>query len=266
VLGSKRALVVFTVGLALWGCARVSSKDIVASVGGRVLTRQMMAERAGVPFDSLSPGAKHEIARGWAEETLLLLEAERRGISKDPAIENKLIELRSELLRARLLHDLQPAEAIRDSAIAQYYEMHQTEFVRAQEEYEIELYWAPDLVTAELFRRAAQKDIEQAEMTYRNVTMEGIWRALARDLAPDEASQLAVLDSGKLTEPRVAEDGYRLMRLRSRRSAGEPMLLEDVRHEIRERLMMEASRIAMETLLAELRRKYSLTIRLGDSL
>lgn len=264
--GNRSALVVLAVGLAFLGCSRVSSKDIVATVGPRVLTRKMITERAGVPFDSLTLEARHEMARGWVEETLLLLEAERRGLSRDRSIEKKLNELRSDLLRARLLHDLQPAEAIRDSVIAQYYEAHQTEFVRAQEEYEIELYWAPDLVTAELFRRAAQKDIEQAEMAYPNVTMEGIWRASARDLAPDEASQLAALDSGKLTEPRIADDGYRLMRLRSRRSAGEPVLLEDVRNEIRERLMMEDSRIAMETLLSGLRRKYTVTINLGDSL
>jgi hypothetical protein len=164
------------------------------------------------------------------------------------------------------LKELQPKESFSDSAITQYYQAHQIEFVRAQEEYEVELYWAPDLVTAELFRRAAQKNIEQAEMTYPNVTMEGIWRAGIRDLPPDEASQLAVLDSGKLTEPRIADEGYRLMRLRSRRNAGEPRLLEEVRPEIRERLMMEASRLNMETMLSELQRKYRATINLGDSL
>jgi hypothetical protein len=226
----------------------------------------MVAERAGIPFDSLSPESMREIARGWVEENLMLLEAERRGLSKDPAVERKLGELRSQLLRARLLKELQPKESFSDSAITQYYQAHQIEFVRAQEEYEVELYWAPDLVTAELFRRAAQKNIEQAEMTYPNVTMEGIWRAGIRDLPPDEASQLAVLDSGKLTEPRIADEGYRLMRLRSRRNAGEPRLLEEVRPEIRERLMMEASRLNMETMLSELQRKYRATINLGDSL
>lgn len=263
---SKNALAILLACLAFSGCSRISSKDIAATVGDRVLTRKMIAERAGMPFDSLSPDSRHEIVRGWVEENLMLLEAERRGFSKDPAIERKLSELRAELLRARLLKELQPKEYVNDSLIVQYYTAHQREFVRAQEEYEVELYWSPDLVTAELFRRAALKDIEQAEMTYPNVTMEGIWRAAARDLAPDEASQLAVMDTGKLTEPRITDDGYRLMRLRSRKSAGEPKPLEEVQPEIRERLMMETSRTNMETLLSELQRRYRVTTNLGDSL
>lgn len=253
-------------GVALLGCSRVSPEDTVASVGTRVLTRAMVAQRAGVPFDSLSPDAKWELAHGWVEQTLLLLEAQRRGLQKDPEIKRKLDELRFELLRSRLLRDLHGREVPADSAIERYYEVHRSEFVRAQDEYEIELYWAPDQVTAELFRRAALKDIDLAEMAHPNVTMEGIWRASAADLDPDEVAELATLKPGQFGDTRRADEGYRLFRLRDRLPAGQLIPFEEVRHEIRERLMLEASRMAMEALLSELGRKYPVTINLGDSL
>jgi len=226
----------------------------------------MVAERAGVPFDSLSLAAKQQIAQDWIEETLLLREAERRGLEKDPTLEKKLAELRRELMRSRLLQAVQARQVPSDSAILRYYREHHAEFVRAQEEYEIELYWAPDLVTAQLFRRAARDDMDLAEMAYPNVSMEGIWRVSAGDLTSEETAELTSLKVGQVTEPRPSEEGYRLMRLRTHWAAGEPVALDDVRHEIRERIMIESARTTMESLLAELSRKYPPTIHLGDSL
>ncbi len=252
--------------LLLLGCTQVAPEDIVATVGNQTLTRAMVAERAGVPFDSLSTDAKWQLAQGWVEETLLLAEAQRRGLQDDPTIERKLRELRLELLRARLLQAMRGHETPSDSVIERYYNAHRSEFVRTQDEYEIELYWAPDRVTVELFRRAGLKDIELAEMAHPDVTMEGVWHASITDLDPDQVAELATLEPGQFGDPQQADEGYRLFRLRERLPAGEPIPLENVRHEIRERLLLEASRTGMETLLTDLGRRYSVTFNLGDSL
>jgi peptidyl-prolyl cis-trans isomerase C len=263
---NKKALFGFLLLALLAGCSRTSREDVIATVGNETLTRAMVAERGGAPFDSLSLTAKQQIAQGWIEETLLLLEAQRRGLDRDPAISRKVRELRSELLRSRLLKQLQSTETVSDSAISAYYEKHRGEFVRTQEEYEVELYWAPDRVTAELFRRATRGDMDLAEMAHPDVSLEGTWHVAASDLTSDEATELAQLNPGEFTTPRPAEDGYRLMRLQNRYAAGEAIPLDDVREEIRERLMLESSRTAMEALLAEASRRYSTTIHLGDSL
>ncbi|MFH1010398.1 MAG: peptidylprolyl isomerase [bacterium] len=263
---NRRVVLAVALAVLLSACSRRSPEDVVATVGSEVLTREMVAERAGVPYDSLSLTTKQQIAQDWIEETLLLWEAERRGLQRDPTLARKLGELRRELLRSRLVQSVQAQQVPSDSAIGRYYQEHQTEFVRAQEEYEIELYWAPDLVTAQLFRRAARDDMDLAEMAYPNVSMEGIWRVTAGDLPSDETAELASLKVGQVADPRPSEEGYRLMRLRTRWAAGEPVSLDDVRYEIRERMMIESARIAMESLLAELSRKYPTTIHLGDSL
>lgn len=262
----KSSFLAVALGLLLCGCFRGPREDIVATVGDHVLTKAMMAEHAGVPFDSLSMNAKHRLAQGWVEETLLFFEARRRGLHKKPEVERKLDELRRQLLRSRLLQEMQPQDIPNDSVVLSYYKEHKREFVRAWEEYEIELYWAPDRVTAELFRRAALNDIELAEMAHPDVTMEGIWQASVEDFEPDEATELAKLTPGQFTNPRPSEEGYRLLRLREHLPAGQPVPVEDVRHEIRERLMLEASRTALEALMTELSRNYSVTYNLGDSL
>ena len=259
-------LLALVLGIVLSGCSQVSREDIVATVGKQVLTRGMVAQLAGVPFDSLSPNAKWQLAQDWVEQTLLLLEAQRRGLQRDPDIERKLHELRFELLRSRLLKEVQAREAPADSVVERYYKVHRNEFVRNQDEYEIELYWAPDRVTAELFRRATLQDIDLAETAHPDVTMEGVWRASAADLSPEKAAEFISLEPGQFASAEQADEGYRLFRLREILPAGQPIPLEDVRREIRERLMVESSRTAMEVLMAELGRKYPVTINLGDSL
>jgi hypothetical protein len=247
-------------------CFRTHPEDVVAVVGDKSLTRAELTVRAGFPYDSLSLEIKHQFVQGWVEETLLLLEAQRRGFHKDPEVKNKLRELQRELLRSRLLRDVQEQSVPDDSAVARYYEVHESEFVRSREEYEIELYWAPNRPSAELFRREAVKDIDLAEMAHPEVTMEGIWRASADELRSEEAVELARLEPGKFASALPMEDGFRLLRLRERFAAGQRIPLEYVRSEIRERLMLEASRSTMETLMAELSRNYPVTINLGDSL
>ncbi len=262
----KAGLLALIFATAFCGCFKTHPEDVVATVGDKVLTRTELTQRAGISYDSLSLEVKHQLVQGWVEETLLLLEAQRRGFQKDPEIKNKLRELQRELLRSRLLRDVQGQSVPDDSAVASYYEAHKSEFVRSREEYEIELYWAPNRPSAELFRREAVKDIDLAEMAHPEVTMEGIWRASADELRSEEAVELARLERGKFANPLPMEEGFRLLRLRERFAAGQRIPLEDVRCEIRERLMLEASRSAMETLMAELSRNYPVTINLGDSL
>jgi hypothetical protein len=262
----KAGVLTLIFGIAFCGCFKTHPEDIVATAGDEVLTRAELSQRAGLPYDSLSLEVKQQFVQGWVEETLLLLEAQRRGFHKDPEIKNKLRELQRELLRSRLLRDVQGQSVPDDSMVASYYKAHKSEFVRVREEFDIELYWAPTRSSAELFRREAMKDIDLAEMAHPEVTMEGIWRTSADELQPEEAVELARLEPGKFASPLPMEEGFRLLRLREQFPAGQRIPLEDVRYEIRERLMLEASRSAMETLMAELSRNYPVTINLGDSL
>ncbi len=253
-------LLISLVALLIGCSATKAPTDSIARVGKAYLTRDQATQLAGKPYDSLSTAEQRWLIEGWVERTLFELEGEQRGFNKDAELNTQISALKAELFGARLLAEL-PSSSPADSQIERYYKEHQQEFLRPSDAYLIELYWGETKADVENFRKQMALG-DTSLLAEGTIASEGRWLAEHSELDDETARRLAALSDGQLTEPLPYDDGYRVMKLEETYPAGAVLALEAVREEIAGRLLLEASKARQETLLTELRSRW--TVELFD--
>lgn len=257
---------IFFCGLALffWGCSKNGGSDVMARVGSRKLTAKELSGIAGKSLDSIPATERWKIAEEWAEQTLIELEGKKRGLDKDEQIQAGLRELTKALYRARILSEINTAIPS-DSAIEAYFKIHREEFVRAEDAYLVEMYWAEQ--AKELLKFCQQNQTTDSIYLdlWPEIASEGRWLAKSSELDKDIELQLSVMPRREFTTPKPYEDGFRVLRLIEAYRSGEKMSLVAVKDEIAQRLIVEQGRKRQDELMNQLKQKYQVSISVGDS-
>ena len=216
-----------------------SRSPVLARVGDAVLTIEELG--ACIPDDlvgSLSSDDKKRMVERWVEEQLLYQEAQRRGIDREDQIERLIESSKVDLVVSELLQRLNNDHSPTDDELLQYYNEHQDEFVREDDEI-----WARHILVAtraearrirsrilggEPFEQLLQEQsqdpatIDSGDLGYfsRKSAGDDLWNAVSK------------LRVGVLSKPVKTEFGYHIIEVLDTKGQGSLRAFEKVKADI----------------------------------
>lgn len=234
---------------------RTPPENSIAVVGREYLLPSDVTERLSeMGLDSEDQVLRAQVVNQWVDRQLLLHEAHRRGLHRDKALEEKLEEIRDELLIQRLYDEAVRVEAPSDEDVVEYWRNHTGEFTRMTDEVELIIAYAPTRSQAWGVRNGLDRsdtDLDLLENypeihfdTTTAMSVERLPRRLVRAIEP--------LKNGQASLPFQLNDQWLVVRMMERHEAGRPKPLEDMLPALRARLVTEE----------RTRREYSFTANL----
>lgn len=122
-------------GLFLTGCGGRGGKT-VAVVNGQVITDADVARRmAKLPasYRQALGGNQRRLLEEMVLETLLFQEARKRGLDRDPLVQELLTEAKRQIMIGRLMEQEGQREGpVGDQEVAEYYNQHKAEFAQPE--------------------------------------------------------------------------------------------------------------------------------------
>jgi hypothetical protein len=256
-----RALSAIALGAALacGGEERLVGPDVVARVGGAEIAHARFADylqtNLGEPGGALESEALSSLLDGFLEEQLLVRLAVDKGLVAGVPPPARAVE---SLLGA------DPAPPITETAIASYYASH-AEDLRESERVVLRVLRTDDRAAAERARRELAVGADFAAVA-RRLSLDptadegGVQGALARDELPPPLAEVAFrLPPGRVSEIVATPAGFYLVRVDERLPERVPAL-DEVRDEIRRRLVGARADRALERFVAEARSRYAVEV------
>ncbi len=240
--------------------------EVVATYAGKKLTLdQFGAEVEKLPPQIKpllsAPDRRKQFLENFILSQLLIEEAKKKGLDKDEEIKNQIEEMRKRLLLQKVFQDLQQSVAISDAEVKEYWEKHPEEFSTAQ------IRASHILVDDEA---AAKKLLEQVKA--KPDSFAELAKKLSKDTAtapsggdlgffghgrmvPEfEKAAFALKNVGDLSDVVKTPFGYHIIKLTEKKE-GEPRPFDQVKEEIRSKLLQKRQREKVEAYFAELKRK-----------
>ena len=260
----------------LHGCAGESSrKPFIARVGTSDLTEEDLAR------DSLAGGAVpvRQAVNEWIVNELLYLESARRGLTGTDLYRRQVDAAKRRLAIAALLEQelYAPADStlVNDAAIVQAFAATPNEYALHEDVILASYALFADRETANFFRSMLLRGTNWSEATQAILSSEKtaplllqsatrqyftqqmlypqeLWK-LARSLGKDEVSFVLTVHSG-----------YYVVKVYSSKRQGEIPDLDYVRNDVRERLLIDERRARYERLVADLRVRHGVELRMDD--
>lgn len=247
----------------LWNCkAQTTPKEegtVVARVGNAVLTLEAL--EASIPeqmSQQISAEEKREMAERWVEKQLLYQEALKRGIEQDPWVEKWVEQAKTDLIVNTLLkRELGESSDITEADIVRYYNEHQDEFTRENEEIRCRYIQVETRDTAmDIYRRLS------AGVPFEDIIAEGGSTEVnsgdldyfSQDNVEEELWQAASkVNAGAFSPPVRTRFGYYLIQVLDRKKAGTVRELDRVGEHIMDFLLFERQRERVDQLVRKLR-------------
>lgn len=266
-----------TLTCVLAGCAREHEPaGYVARVGKATLTGEDLSHRAGV--DSAAARQAEQYVNEWIIGELLFQEAERRGFAKGDDIERQLQATRKRLAIAALLqaevYGTVDTLRIPDEDVAAYIEHAPDAFALREDVARVSVALFSQREAANGFRtllvggllwddavKRVSADTAVAAHPLHVATHRYVTRS---SLYPTELWKLTTtLRAGEVSFPVRSQDGYYILQLHGLKHPGERPDIAYVRDEARNRMLVEQRQRRYERLLAELRTRTRVDVRLG---
>ena len=252
--------------LLVCGGCRKERGTVVAQVRDVVLTLEEMNEN--IPYqlkDIISTAQKQEAVERWVEEQLLYQEALRRGVDKEPKISALLEKVSRDILIATLPQRESKAEQeITEDRIVQYYNEHQTEFIRDEPEIWVRhilvetrneaLDVRRRIMKGESFDTVARRTSIEVESAINGGDLGYISEEIA-DAAFWEA--ISSMKVGAISQPILTDMGYHIVEVRGKMEEGTVRELDLVRPEIINTILLETQQRDRDALLNTLRQNAS---------
>jgi hypothetical protein len=230
--------------------ARLADEEVMHARFGRYLL-----ENLGEPGGALESEALSSLLDRFLEELLLVRLARERGLVAG-------VPSAAEAVEALLRSD--PAPPITETAIASYYAAH-TDELREPEKVVLRVIRTEERAAAERARRELAAGTDFAEVA-RRLSLDpaaddgGAQGALGRDDLPPALGEVAFrLAPGKVSEILSTPAGFYLLRVDERLPERVPAL-DEVRDEIRRRLVGARADRALERFVAEARSRYAVQV------
>ncbi len=259
----RNGLIAFLLlSLLVSGCTRqqVWESEVVARVGDRKLTAsEISAWEASLNQAEIPQEARSTFIRHWVEEELLYQEALEQGLDSDAWVAGRLDEIMRDLLIARLLETryekiVTPSAA----AIKTYFDQNASEFTWPHLHLEVEYWRSEDRRSLERLRSNVQRGRQAGIWTGKAGTLENGRIALngRSSTIPEVWDVVSRMSVGEVSTVRHIDDNFWVFKLIDRRESGEQQGLEDVRDEIKMRLVEQARANARENAVRKLVDKY----------
>ncbi|MDC0712261.1 peptidyl-prolyl cis-trans isomerase [Stigmatella sp. ncwal1] len=263
-------------------------EPIVATVGTATITAAQYKAR----LDEQAPfiraryttlERKQEFLNGLIQFEVLAQEAQRRGLDKDPEVQEALRKLIVQRMIRQVTEELKPPS---ETEVRQYYDEHRSEFVRPEQVRLNHVFLASAQgdarraqVKAEALALVARARAQQAELRQRGFeelarerSDDATSKQMGGDLGPRTAEELTQAWGAALAQAAFAlqapnelgplvetEKGFHLVMLRLRQ-AGLHHSLESVKERIGSRLLAERRTQALEALVKQLRERVPIHI------
>ncbi len=262
-------------GLFLAACGRDSGRGgYVARVNSAVLTDADIAHMR----DSLGEmgAASRDYVNEWVVNELLYQEAERRGVTDEPAFREQLDAMRKRLAVAALLQESVygkvDSSAINADSVTAVFSRTASAFALREDVTQASSVLFRDRDAANAFRtrvlRGGAWDAALAEILSHRTQPSPVLRSADHQfytratLYPEELWKLArSLAREEISFPLRTEEGYYVLRTHLTLRQGEIPPLAYVRAEVRERMLMDLRRDRYEAFLGTLRKRHTIDIR-----
>jgi len=256
------------------GCVkRPATGPYVARVGSAELTREDLIA-AGDSL-TLTRGQSRAFVDEWVVSELLYQEAQRRGVVESDNFKRQVESARKQLaIDALLEKELYASDVVDDETVAAFFRSHASSFLVREDVIRASYALFADRDAANLFRstllrgtawddavRQTRADslarrylltvARNQYFTQATLFPEELWK-LAHTLARDEVS-FAVRTGA----------GFYVLIVHAVRRAGDPPDFEFVKHDVRDRLLIEHRRARYEKLVGDLRSHASVDIQPG---
>lgn len=273
--------------LLFGGVAWSEEAQVIAKVGPYILSKadfekEMERNPQLKVLLSLKPEIKEVLVKRWVEVTLLALAGEEEGLLKDPEVKAQ-IEEQTRMILAQNYYERKVLRGLKvsDSDLQQYYLKHKKEY-RIPERVKARhiLIRVPEKADS----KAQKAALKKAEDLRRKLLAGADFSELARKYSEDPGTRdkggdlgffsrgqmvpefeevVFKLKVGEISPPIKTRFGYHLVRVEAKIPSRE-QTYEEVKDRVRQDLLEAKKAQRMEALMAELRRKYPVEIRMEN--
>lgn len=245
-----------------------SARTPLARVDNETLTLEFvrsMLDSASHP----TPAQIHEFTQRWIVNELLYREALRRSLHESPDVQARVESARRQLLVGALLDEVARSAAAEPGLdeITRYYADHKNDFVLSQDVVLLSLALFREREAANAFRTAVlratpwasalqQIQSDSLQATSLVARVDSAYHT-ASTLLPVELWRVAsIAQRGEPSFPIRTDDGFYCLIVWKQMRAGQIADLEYVNQDIRNRLLMERRRQAIDSLVENLRSRH----------
>jgi peptidyl-prolyl cis-trans isomerase C len=245
--------------------------EVVATYGDKKLT----LDQFGAEVEKLPPQVKpllsapdrrKQFLENFVLSQLLIEEAKKKGLDKDEEIKNQLEEMKKRLLLQRVFQDLQKSVTISHAEVKEYWEKHPEEFSTAQIRVS-HILLDDEAAAKKLLQQVRAKPDSFADLA-RKFSKDTATAPSGGDLnffghgrmVPEfEKAAFALKNVGDISDVVKTPFGYHIIKL-TEKKPGEPRPFDQVKEEIRSKLLQKKQREKVEAYFAELKRKAGVKI------
>jgi len=243
----------------LTACSREKTKGtVVARVNDEVLYLEEVQSQFGdEEWENVSPEKRRQYIENWVVLTLLAQEADNQGL--DDASINHRIELAHKKVKANaVIADRMSAIDISEEDMFAYYRLHQGEFSQPLKEYRVQRIYLSDYASMNHVRREIQTGLSfsqavdiysQDTLSYTGGYMGFVDHNGADSLFWQEANRLQRNQVGAVQRDR----GWYLIRWTEERDSQDDAVFNDLKDEIRRRILQERRNQIYENLISDLK-------------
>jgi EpsD family peptidyl-prolyl cis-trans isomerase len=259
------ALVLCLVLMALAGagCKKEQPQgQVVARVNKTVLTDSDVKDYLPNGAAGISPAQKEEFLRRWVDTELFYQEAIKKGLDKDPKVAKQLRDLKREILANQLLQkEVVEKQAVSETEVRSYFDLHQTEFQNNIRYSQIVVQSPEEAASIKAaldggadFAKLAKERSLEANSRANGGDMAGYLQRGSGEIPLDFEEKLFALTKGATSEPIKLFNGFFIVRVTDRKPVWPPVKYEDVREGLSNGMTMSKQKLAFDSLTEELKK------------
>jgi peptidyl-prolyl cis-trans isomerase C len=268
----RRLLVACCVVLLLLACSKKDDGKVVATMDGDKITLQEFNQEldripANMKVLVLTQSGKRQFLDRYVVKRLLLKEAKKENIEKEKEFEDRLVEIREQLLIESLLKKKVTTNInLSEEELKKYYEANQDKFKKGPEIETRQIVVKTEKEALEI-RAKLEKGEDFAETAKRysidpnaKATGGSIGFHGKGTLLPEyEAAAFKLTKVGQISPPVKTQFGYHIIQLQGTKS-GVVTPYEEVKDFIKQRLVQERQNEVLEKYVTDLKEKAKITV------
>jgi peptidyl-prolyl cis-trans isomerase C len=234
-------------------------KEVIAQVDKETLTlKEFKSNFSESEWKSLTESQKKEYVQQWVNLVLLSREAEKAGLADKEQVKNQIKYARRKVLANALIASRLAVEEVSEADMFNYYRVHQGDFAKPLLNYKIQRIFAADPVALNKIRQEIQGGLkfDDAAKLYSQEPLgrNGGYMGTVTPDGPDSTFWQAAHNL-KLYEITTlqANNGYYLLRYYAEEQGVGQSGFENVKDEIRRRIVEERRQQVYDDLLKELK-------------
>ncbi|MCX7918306.1 MAG: peptidylprolyl isomerase [bacterium] len=248
-----------------------AAKEIVAEVNGKKITvsefnAQLERIAGNEPTQADNPMLKQKLLDGMVKEALIMQEAEKLGVEKDPEVQKSLEQAKQQILVRAVVEKevIDKVKSVDEKELKSFYEENKAQFqtgekVRARhilvktkaeaDQIKVQLDKGADFA-----KLAKEKSLDTG--TKENGGDLGFFGK--GEMVPEFENAAFSLSTGKISPPVKSQFGYHIIKVEEKKPSA-PLSFEEAKPYIERRLINQKQRERLELWLAELEKSAKIT-------